>query len=322
MSNGNLIDRYVVEVGNHLPKRMRADVQLELRSALHDAIEERGLDANDEAQMIALLKEFGPPAAFAARYQPAGTLIGPAFFPIYKLVLTIALSFVTVVFAAGLALDGIGGDFFAQDWWGLVSQYVDYLVANFGIVTLVFAILERTDIRKEVGNKKDWNPRDLPKVNDPDRIDRGDMIFTIVFSAFAIVVFNFFPEWIGFISFSDGEWNVMSVLTAEFLSMYVPWLSALWALEIGMRVWVLNLGSWTRMTRVFEFLLSVAAIVLLNHIIQNATIVNIPSIDSIVKGGMWIALIVAIIEAASQLVRLIFPHAKLPWRNNNARTGL
>jgi hypothetical protein len=318
MKDINLIDRYVVEVGNHLPKRIRADVQLELRSALHDAIEERGLDANDEAQMTALLKEYGPPAEFAARYQPAGTLIGPAFFPIYKLVLTIALSFVTVVFAAGLALDGIGGDFFAQDWWGLVSQFINYAFINFGIVTLVFAVLERTAVRAEVEKKKDWNPRDLPKVNDPDRIDRGDMIFTIVFSAAAIVVFKVYPQWIGFVGFHDGEWGVVPVLTAEFLSTYVPWLSTLWALEIGMRLWVLNTGAWTRVARFFEFMLSVASIALLNHVIQNATVVRIATINLIVKGGLWIALIVAIVEAASQLVRLFFPRTKLPWRLNKS----
>src|SRR5690606_15085634 len=42
--NENLIERYVHEVGAHLPKRNRADVQLELRSSLEDALAAAGLD--------------------------------------------------------------------------------------------------------------------------------------------------------------------------------------------------------------------------------------------------------------------------------------
>ena len=36
-----LIDRYLHEVGQHLPGRMRADVQAELHSLLIDTLEER-----------------------------------------------------------------------------------------------------------------------------------------------------------------------------------------------------------------------------------------------------------------------------------------
>ena len=44
----NLIDRYVNEVGRHLPRKNRSDIQAELRSLLMDALEDRaGLEPTE-----------------------------------------------------------------------------------------------------------------------------------------------------------------------------------------------------------------------------------------------------------------------------------
>ena len=45
MSKSNLIDRYVFQVGNQLSGKERDDIQMELRSSLHDMLEERDPDA-------------------------------------------------------------------------------------------------------------------------------------------------------------------------------------------------------------------------------------------------------------------------------------
>ncbi len=45
-----LVNRYVYQVGRRLPKRLRDDVKVELRSLLLDTLEERtGRQASDEA---------------------------------------------------------------------------------------------------------------------------------------------------------------------------------------------------------------------------------------------------------------------------------
>ncbi|MGZ9224021.1 MAG: hypothetical protein ACXW4M_00545 [Anaerolineales bacterium] len=38
----SLIDRYIAEVGRHLPEKDRSDIEAEIRSTLEDMIEERG----------------------------------------------------------------------------------------------------------------------------------------------------------------------------------------------------------------------------------------------------------------------------------------
>ncbi len=57
----SLIDRYVYEVGRHLPRNNRSDIQAELRSSLIDALEDRAGHEPTEDEIVELLKEFGPP---------------------------------------------------------------------------------------------------------------------------------------------------------------------------------------------------------------------------------------------------------------------
>ena len=56
----NLIDKYIAEVGKHLPRKQRADIEAEIRSTLEDMLEERK-QANgqiSEVEIIELLKEY------------------------------------------------------------------------------------------------------------------------------------------------------------------------------------------------------------------------------------------------------------------------
>jgi len=68
-----LIDRYVHEIGQLLPGRMRADVQAELRSLLTESLEDRARAAGraPDAELVkTVLREFGSPQEAAARYAP------------------------------------------------------------------------------------------------------------------------------------------------------------------------------------------------------------------------------------------------------------
>ena len=91
----DLIDRYVHEVGQRLPHRLRADVEAELRSLLTDSVEEKARLAAipaDEGLAAAVLREFGTPKAAAARYAPEPQyLIGPRLYPAYVTAVKIML---------------------------------------------------------------------------------------------------------------------------------------------------------------------------------------------------------------------------------------
>ena len=105
----DLINRYAHEVGQHLPHRLRADVEAELRSLLTDSVEEKARQAGipaDEALAATVLREFGAPKDAAARYAPESQyLIGPRLYPSYvtavKVMLAVLAAIVLALVVAG-----------------------------------------------------------------------------------------------------------------------------------------------------------------------------------------------------------------------------
>ena len=67
----NTIDRYISEVGRYLPRKSRADIQVEIRSSIEDMLEDQSKKLGkpvDEQMTADVLKEFGHPKKVAASY--------------------------------------------------------------------------------------------------------------------------------------------------------------------------------------------------------------------------------------------------------------
>src|SRR5512147_279757 len=102
----NLIDKYIAEVGKHLPRKNRADIEAEIRSTLEDMIEERKQAHGplDDAAVIELLKEYGAPRKVAESYVGPRYLIGPRIYPFFEMVTRIVLIVLTAVTLAGVGI--------------------------------------------------------------------------------------------------------------------------------------------------------------------------------------------------------------------------
>ena len=77
----DLIEQYVSDVVQRLPRRQRDDVATELRTLLGEELADRvAVDGSspDQTATLALLAGFGRPAEVAARYRPPLVLIDPA----------------------------------------------------------------------------------------------------------------------------------------------------------------------------------------------------------------------------------------------------
>lgn len=87
MNAQELIESYIDDVALRLPRKLRSDVGLELRTLLVDQLESAAAAAGrapDEAMATALLQDFGRPEDVADRYRPRGFIIiepehGPLF---------------------------------------------------------------------------------------------------------------------------------------------------------------------------------------------------------------------------------------------------
>jgi hypothetical protein len=319
MTEQTLIDRYVFEVGNHLPRANRDDVLLELRSILHDMLEERGLEASkkeDTDEIVALLKEFGNPEQVAASYQPERYLVGPQLFPIYELVVMVVWSVMTGFYVLGLLLGGIRGEDLLPQLAGFFGNYTQTLLYTLGIITVVFFLLQRAGVSNEKGSEKEeeWDPRKLPKVEDPDRLKRGELIADIVFTVAALVVFNAFLDQIRIPLSINGVPHSLTLFNPEFKA-FVPMLSIVWAADLALKSFVLARGAWAKWTRAAEALISGAMLYVMYRIITEAVILDLAILDMLIKWVLWIVVVVLVVDLIGGIYRLFFPGRNAPWKS-------
>ena len=264
----NLIDKYIAEVGKHLPRKNRADIEAEIRSTLEDMLEERN-QATGEAEdktVIELLKEYGAPRDVAASYTGPRYLIGPRVYPTFelvtKIVVAVLLAVTLVGLGIGLSRSSLAGLEFLKTVGEGALNLLGGLITAFGNIVLVFAILERVLPAKEFEEEEEWNPAELAKEPDPDRVKFGEQIFEMFFLVLFLIVFNLYPEIIGIGFFNDNDWVFISPILTDAFFSYLPWLNVLILLQLGFNVYLLRQGAWNTTTRIMNILLELGSIAL------------------------------------------------------------
>jgi hypothetical protein len=324
MESNELIERYVYEVGRRLPRKMQADIQLELSSLLHDTLKEQadaeGVEPTPE-MAAAVLRDFGKPKEIAAQYHREQYLIGPQLFPTFKTIIVIVLTIISIGHAVGFIFSLARGE--APNFWlSLGNMLVDYaqaVIFNAGLVTFVFAILERAPFeRTTVSEMADWDPFELPEVKDPDRIKRSEVTTGIFWTIFFIILFNYFPEYIGYIGIEGGEVKGFSLLASEFF-VHVPWLTSIWSLEVLLKVIVLRDGRWQRSTRWAEFGLGLFTLYVMYQIVIGGPIFTLSILTSIMRVVIWIGLVFGVFGAIGQLYRLLLGRPFTPTETIKSR---
>ncbi|HNT76817.1 MAG TPA: hypothetical protein PKH77_17545 [Anaerolineae bacterium] len=332
-----LINRYVYQVGRRLPQRTRADVEQELRSLLLDALEERTGRAAEftEDEQVAVLAEFGPPEKMADKYRPQPHyVIGPKVFDLYLLV-------VSVIAGAGLLVGVIttAVSLLASDEVSVlelllraVTIFMNIALSGVGSATLTFALLERLipDEEFKLDDDKPWNPRDLPAVEVRDEIKRANLIAEIAFMALLIMGLLAFGERISGVYY-DGTWHATpTFLSATFFSVYLPLCVARWGLTILLNLALLRQGRWQLGTRIADLLFHGLDIYILGRLLSGPSVVNVDALrvafinapevtdimtrllDSGLKIGFLIALIVTLVEVATRVYWLIRDYRVTP----------
>jgi len=285
----------------------------------------------DDEMVVQVLKRLGSPQKMAASYVPPQFLIGPELFPVYLLVVKIVMSVLVILGIIGLALSvGLAGtvqsqilDILSRASGGILSS----IFMAFGVITLVFAILERVAPKnKLIQDEGEFDPRKLKLKPDSEKINQPGLIAEIVFTLIAISLFTFFPQVIGVASFRDGQWVIVPVLSQAFFG-YVPYFVALWAARGVLAAVLLTTGRWAATTRWISIGLKILGIVLMGFILQGPSMISLPPdivttlgwgkadpnfvanigsmIDGAIRLGLLVALIVESIETISTFVKLV-----------------
>lgn len=318
MTENNLIDRYVHAVGNLLASKEREDIQMELRSALQDMLEERGLNPDDpehEDGIAEMLKEFGPPLEIANSYRPQRYLIGPRYFPIYVQVIKIVAAVIVGALTLASLIGGLEGQGFFEQFGNLLGMYLSGLWGSLGFITFIFFVLERTGVADEeieAELSKGWDPKDLPAIEDRDRISHIELVFELLFIMAFLVILNSAFGVVGTASDFVRRWDFLTdVINA--LRPFVPWLVTLLGIELGLKFTVLIKGAWQRWSRGLEFALSVGNTIILSLLYAAAPYSDTLWLNTGMRVIVIVALLITVGVGLGQLYRLIWPQRQPPW---------
>ncbi|MFN8419308.1 MAG: helix-turn-helix transcriptional regulator [Anaerolineae bacterium] len=85
---GELVERYVHQIGRYLPPKERAEIEAELRSSqIEDQLEDRYGAAPTLTEIGSVLTELGEPRQLASSYNREQYLVGPELYPIMMTIL-------------------------------------------------------------------------------------------------------------------------------------------------------------------------------------------------------------------------------------------
>ena len=322
----DLIDRYVYAVGRQLPRKDRADIQAELKSTLIDTLEARSKGEPSEEQVVELLTEFGPPEKVSASYWPGNQyLIGPKLYPLFRMSLGIALLVFVIV---QLVLLGVMVAFNQQpvQILELIGNLVGSVFTTIGVVVLVFAVLQRLDVNPDI-EQKEWNPRELPEIEEKDNVDRRGLVVEITIGLIIIAILLFLPDTIGV---RLNPWS--GVILNPVIISAIPLIVLSLLIGIGIDVILIWRGRWETSTRIAKiganlFIIYVLSVLLtgqntwltdqgyagffsaLEALPQNGT-PSIELVQIISAQAFRIAFIVALIVISLETINMIYKFIK------------
>ena len=242
----DLLDRYLHAVRWTLPRAKADDIIAELRDDLVTRREDReealGRPLTQD-ETSALVKEFGHPLVVASRYRKQQWLIGPDVFPFYIFVLGMAAFVILAVMLVVGVANTLFSDqdpirVFAQTIGGLSTS----LLLNAAIITLVFAVLERTGFPAE--HLKRWRPEQLPDIK-IKRKGRWESAFEVA-AGIAFILW-----WIGLIHvpivsggpnfrivmgpvFAQYYWPILVLLSVRLVQNLIAALQPRWTVATGL----------------------------------------------------------------------------------------
>jgi hypothetical protein len=267
-----LVDRYLQAVRFWMPKtRRQEDLLTELGEDLRSQIEDKETalgHALDKDEISEILKKCGAPMVVASRLGPGHHLIGPGLYPIYAFVLKMVLLWILVpvfIFIVGPAtLASTNGDWGKTVLTTVGNLWSGAFVAA-GVITLVFAILERTHAIADINCK--WDPGSLPPLQKPERkTSFVQTICELAFNVFGLVWLLLVPNHPFLILGPAAAFLKLGPILHTF---YIPIVLLTVAVIVRLAV-ALARSQWTAFPLWSQLLQTVVSLILVHYMIQAA----------------------------------------------------
>ncbi|WP_394191002.1 HAAS signaling domain-containing protein [Paenisporosarcina quisquiliarum] len=283
----NLIDLYIHEVTRRLPERNREDIALELQSTIADMLP----DDPTEVEVKQVLTQLGNPAVMASGYLDRPMhLIGPKYYDVYinllKLVLPIAMTISLIIHIGTLIVSSSGTQTVATIVLGVFSQgFVQLLhtaMQTIFWITLVFAIIERTDKVADqmpvTMNFKTWTPDDLKQITPipiKKRITKWHIFGSLLWTAIWVTVYFNASNLLGIYTNRGQELTFETpIFNQDVLQSYWLLIVLIIALEIALAIYKALKKQWTNKVAIFNTVTQIVALGILIVIFTNPNLWN------------------------------------------------
>lgn len=210
------VNIYIEECVKYLPRKLKEDVRLELKSELSEMIEVAMNDHDEDTAIKLTLESLGSPKHLADQYlNKQAYLIGPRYFDIYTKILKIVFFALTLAFTITYAIKA----FFTADieiWiiFEFLATLFNASMMAFAYVSIIFYIIERVEVKVDDEDLKEeaWTIKDLPSTTQDLPTHPLEHIFEIGFVFVLFFFINFQAHLIGVYYQSAQKWVITPIL--------------------------------------------------------------------------------------------------------------
>jgi hypothetical protein len=139
---------------------------------------------------------------------------------------------------------------------------------------------------------------------DPDRINIAGTIVEMTFIGAAVIIFNFYPEHIGFWRSADDPASFTPLLGPGF-DAFLPWLNTYWLWAFWLCVANLALQRWTLVTRLLDLALNLFGAATFAAMLAGSPFLEIPVATFAAKSVLLVVCFAFLLGALDQFVRLL-----------------
>ncbi|TKH13494.1 hypothetical protein FC694_19485 [Bacillus wiedmannii] len=283
----NLIDIYVEEVAKRLPEKNHEDIILELRSTIEDMLPD---DYNEDDEKR-VLEKLGSPVSLANGYLDRPMyLIGPRYFDVYTTLLKMIIPIAAVIALIAMVAENFVGYDGEQAVLNVIlnligkgiGEIIEVGLHVFFWLTLVFAILERTD--KDKGTQplttslKKWTPDDLKNtsyVPKKKSISKFEVFGGLMWTAIWATLYFYANHLVGvYHGTESGLKFVAATFNQDVLLQYWPIVVIVIMFEIGISLYKLVQGQWTKKLAIGNAILQIVGTIVFIVIVVNPHLFN------------------------------------------------
>ncbi|MGG1342606.1 hypothetical protein ABE244_19025 [Bacillus toyonensis] len=283
----SLIDMYVQEVAKRLPEKNREDITLELRSTIEDMLP----DDYNEDDVKSVLEKLGSPVSLANGYLDRPMhLIGPRYFDVYTTLLKMIILIAAVIALIAMVAENFIGytgnqavlDVILKLIGKGIGEIVEVGLHVFFWLTLVFAVLERTDKEKDphplTTSLKKWTPDDLKNISyipKKKAISKFEVFGGLLWTAIWATLYFYANHLVGVYNGTEnGLKFIAPTFNQDVLLQYWPIILVMIVFEVAISLYKLVQGQWTKRLAIGNGILQVVGTIVFIVIVVNPHIFN------------------------------------------------